>query len=81
MHDQLAILALQRITFHEPTLDPRASGAGGNARAFADPLDDPAWDGLRWALPFLTALARPPSGLSRAPRPVPSYTRSPLRIR
>lgn len=85
MRDQLVIHALS----HRSCAAARGqtSGAGGKRDAFADPLDQPAWEGLAWIVPFLTAVtggARPrPARPSRTPRPQPVrfYTRSPLRMR
>ncbi|GAA3114700.1 hypothetical protein GCM10010520_68230 [Rhizobium viscosum] len=35
----------------------------------ADPLDAPEWDGLRWALPLLSLLARGQYKADQAPAP------------
>ncbi|PYE27152.1 hypothetical protein C8J32_102777 [Rhizobium sp. PP-CC-3A-592] len=77
MRDQLLILAL---TGRRNT---RAYGKR-TTDAFADPLDDTAWDGLRWIVPLLAALTRHrsrPSKPVRRAKPIGLYTRSPLRSR
>ncbi|TCQ09838.1 hypothetical protein C8J34_102239 [Rhizobium sp. PP-F2F-G36] len=77
MRDQLLILALTGRNNTRPH-DKR------KIDAFADPLDDTAWDGLRWLLPLLAALTRHPSRPSkpaRRPGLIWLYTRSPLRSR
>ncbi|TCP90714.1 hypothetical protein C8J31_101557 [Rhizobium sp. PP-CC-2G-626] len=77
MRDQLLILALKGRNNTRPH-DKRKTDA------FADPLDDTAWDGLRWLVPLLAALTRhgsPASKPARRPRPIRLYTRSPLRSR
>lgn len=78
MRDQLLI--------HRPTGpgDTRPHGRCGKTDAFADPLDDTAWDGLRWLVPLLAALTRHgsrPSKPVRRATPIGLYTRSPLRSR
>lgn len=62
-------------------------GARVKTDPFADPLDHPSWDGLRWMVPFLTVLCRstqpisPKAEPARRPKPDRLYTRSPLRMR
>ncbi|MCD7109885.1 hypothetical protein LRX75_12645 [Rhizobium sp. DKSPLA3] len=80
MRDQLLIHPLTGPS------NTRPHGRPGKTDAFADPLEDPAWDGLRWLVPLLAALTRqrapsPASKPARRPRPVGLYTRSPLRSR
>lgn len=41
----------------------------------ADPLDAPEWDGLRWALPLLSLLARRPCRLDQAQPRLPLSAR------
>ncbi|KQS79215.1 hypothetical protein ASG25_11660 [Rhizobium sp. Leaf384] len=84
MRDQLVIHAFPHRTGGAPG---GTSSAGEKRAAFADPLDQPAWKGLSWVVPVLTAVTggtRPrPKRPSGTPRPQPArfYTRSPLRMR
>lgn len=75
MRDQLLIHTLKN------------RSADGKTDPFADPLDHPSWDGLRWMVPLLAVLFRsarpisPKAEPARRPKPDRLYTRSPLRMR